>query len=114
MPVRTSPRAPARPDRVALPLATRATVARARAPRQQSFDDLGTPLRHVTFCVVDLETTGTSPATCAITEVGAAKYVGGRCVGTFQTLARLASILLAQARVGHDARAVAPDHSVHA
>ena len=33
---------------------------------------LGTPLHDVTFCVVDLETTGGSPATDTITEVGAA------------------------------------------
>src|SRR4029079_1279987 len=53
---------------------------------QRSFDDLGTPLSQVTFCVVDLETTGASPATCAITEVGAVKVRGGECLGTFQTL----------------------------
>ena len=35
---------------------------------QRTFDELGTPLAEVTFCVVDLETTGASPATCAITE----------------------------------------------
>ncbi|HET6951171.1 MAG TPA: exonuclease domain-containing protein [Acidimicrobiales bacterium] len=45
-----------------------------------------TPLHEVTFCVVDLETTGGSPAACAITEVGAAKFRGGECIGTFQTL----------------------------
>jgi DNA polymerase-3 subunit epsilon len=53
---------------------------------QRSFDDLGTPLRQVTFCVVDLETTGASPAGCAITEIGAVKVRGGECLGTFQTL----------------------------
>ncbi len=53
---------------------------------QRSFDDLGTPLFEVTFCVVDLETTGGSPDSCAITEVGAVKVRGGRCLGTFQTL----------------------------
>ena len=52
----------------------------------RSFDDLGTPLSEVTFCVVDLETTGGSPATCAITEIGAIKVRGGRCLGTFQQL----------------------------
>ena len=30
----------------------------ALAPRQRSFDDLGTPLHDTTFCVLDLETTG--------------------------------------------------------
>lgn len=53
---------------------------------QRTFDDLGTPLSEVTFCVVDLETTGASPATCGITEVGAVKLRGGECLGTFQTL----------------------------
>ena len=53
---------------------------------QRSFDELGTPLHEVTFCVVDLETTGASPETCAITEVGAVKLRGGECLGTFQTL----------------------------
>ncbi|HET8618069.1 MAG TPA: exonuclease domain-containing protein, partial [Acidimicrobiales bacterium] len=45
-----------------------------------------TPLHDVTFCVIDLETTGASPAECTITEVGAAKFRGGECLGTFQTL----------------------------
>jgi DNA polymerase-3 subunit epsilon len=53
---------------------------------QRSLDDLGTPLHEVTFVAVDLETTGTSPATCAITEAGAIKYRGGEVLGTFQTL----------------------------
>ncbi|HEX7275963.1 MAG TPA: DEDD exonuclease domain-containing protein, partial [Acidimicrobiales bacterium] len=53
---------------------------------QRSFDDLGTPLAQVTFCVLDLETTGASPADCKITEVGAIKVRGGECLGTFETL----------------------------
>nr|MBA3655561.1 endonuclease [Actinomycetota bacterium] len=53
---------------------------------QRSFDDLGAPLYDVTFVVLDLETTGGSAATDAITEVGAAKYRGGECLGTFATL----------------------------
>ena len=53
---------------------------------QRSFDDLGVPLHQVTFCVLDLETTGASPADCAITEIGAVKLRGGECLGTFQTL----------------------------
>ena len=53
---------------------------------QRSFEDLGTPLADVTFCVVDLETTGGSPNDCAITEVGAVKLRGGECLGTYQTL----------------------------
>lgn len=53
---------------------------------QPSFDDLSTPLFDVTFCVLDLETTGVSPANCEITEIGAVKYKGGELLGTFQTL----------------------------
>jgi len=53
---------------------------------QPSFDDLSTPLFEVTFCVLDLETTGGSPRDCAITEIGAVKYRGGDLLGTFQTL----------------------------
>lgn len=53
---------------------------------QRSFDDLGTPLHDVTFCVVDLETTGGSPVDCGITEVAAMKFRGGECLGTFATL----------------------------
>jgi DNA polymerase-3 subunit epsilon len=55
-------------------------------PVQRSFDDLGTPLADVTFCVLDLETTGGDRANDAITEVGAVKVRGGECLGTFQTL----------------------------
>jgi DNA polymerase-3 subunit epsilon len=53
---------------------------------QPSFDDLSTPLIDVTFCVLDLETTGGSPKDCEITEIGAVKYRGGELLGTFQTL----------------------------
>jgi len=55
-------------------------------PFQPSFDDLSSPLFDVTFCVLDLETTGGSPASCEITEIGAVKYRGGDLVGSFQTL----------------------------
>ena len=55
-------------------------------PRQASFDELGTPLSDVTFVVVDLETTGGSPASSAITEIGAVKVRGGEQLGEFQTL----------------------------
>ncbi|HEY5154549.1 MAG TPA: DEDD exonuclease domain-containing protein [Acidimicrobiales bacterium] len=53
---------------------------------QRSFDDLGLPLHDVTFCVIDLETTGGSAERCGITEIGAVKMRGGVCLGTFQTL----------------------------
>lgn len=62
------------------------TVTQGRFDVQRSFDDLGAPLHDVTFCVIDLETTGGSPAECGITEVGAVKMRGGECLGTFQTL----------------------------
>ena len=53
---------------------------------QLTLDDLGTPLADVTFCVVDLETTGGSADRCGITEIGAVKLRGGECLGTYQTL----------------------------
>jgi DNA polymerase-3 subunit epsilon len=57
------------------------------APRIPSrFDDLATPLCDVTFVVLDLETTGMSPAHDAITEIGAVKYRAGECLGRFDTL----------------------------
>lgn len=60
------------------------------APRweqQRAFDELGRPLRDVTFCVVDLETTGGSPGDGdRITEIGAVKVRGGEVIGEFQTL----------------------------
>ncbi len=70
---------------------TRPTVAApATTPRweaQRSFDELGRSLRDVTFCVVDLETTGGSAkAGSMITEVGAVKVRGGEVLGEFQTL----------------------------
>ena len=53
---------------------------------QRSFDELGTPLADVTFCIVDLETTGGDRENDMITEIGAVKVRGGECLGTFQTL----------------------------
>jgi DNA polymerase-3 subunit epsilon len=53
---------------------------------QSTFDELGTPLSEVTFVIVDLETTGGSPASSAITEIGAVKVRGGELLGEFQTL----------------------------
>ena len=61
-------------------------TARTQPSLQRSFDDLGTPLYEVTFCVLDLETTGGSAESCGITEIGAVKVRGGECLGTFQTL----------------------------
>ncbi|MDO8391823.1 MAG: DEDD exonuclease domain-containing protein [Actinomycetota bacterium] len=53
---------------------------------QRSFDDLGTPLADVTFCVLDIETTGGDRGTDLITEVGVVKVKGGQCLGTMATL----------------------------
>ncbi|HYY79565.1 MAG TPA: DEDD exonuclease domain-containing protein [Actinomycetes bacterium] len=56
------------------------------AAAQLSLDDLGTPLAEVEFVVLDLETTGGSPASDRITEVGALKVRGGELLGTFHAL----------------------------
>ena len=56
------------------------------AMHQRSFDELGRPLSDVTFCVVDLETTGGNRKEDLITEIGAVKVRGGEVLGTFQTL----------------------------
>ncbi|HYP46727.1 MAG TPA: DEDD exonuclease domain-containing protein [Propionibacteriaceae bacterium] len=58
---------------------------RAASALQDSFDDLGQHLCEVTFCVVDLETTGSSEAD-AITEFGAVKVRAGEVLGEFQSL----------------------------
>jgi DNA polymerase III subunit epsilon len=62
------------------------TTAFGETAHQGTFDELGTPLRLVTFVVVDLETTGGSPESCAITEIGAVKIRGGEIEGEFSTL----------------------------
>jgi DNA polymerase III subunit epsilon len=61
-------------------------VSSEAMPAQRSFEELGTPLASVTFCVVDLETTGGSPAECAITEIGAVKVRRGEVLGTLHSL----------------------------
>jgi DNA polymerase-3 subunit epsilon len=61
--------------------------APSRWESQRTFDELGRPLRDLTFCVVDLETTGGSAAAGSmITEIGAVKVRGGEVLGEFQTL----------------------------
>ncbi|HVA04023.1 MAG TPA: exonuclease domain-containing protein [Acidimicrobiales bacterium] len=55
-------------------------------PPRESDPDLGAALFDVCFAVVDVETTGGSPASSALTEIAAAKYRGGECVGEFQSL----------------------------
>ncbi len=61
-------------------------IVRPGVSTQRSFDELGEPLREVTFVVVDLETTGGSAHTEAITEIGAVKVRGGEVLGEFATL----------------------------
>lgn len=53
---------------------------------QRTFSDLGTPLSDVTFCVLDIETTGGSPAEDSITEIGAQRFRGGELDAEFQSL----------------------------
>jgi DNA polymerase-3 subunit epsilon len=56
-----------------------------QAPEQELLDP-ETALREVTFCIVDLETTGGWPRDSSITEVGAVRYLAGERVGTFHSL----------------------------
>lgn len=56
------------------------------ASAQLTFDELGTPLRDVTFVVFDLETTGGSAEQDEVTEIGAVKVRGGVVLGEFATL----------------------------
>src|SRR2546425_4017657 len=61
------------------------------APRQRSFNDLEIPLREVTFCAVDLETTSGSWKDGEIMEIGAVKSRGGEILGTFETFVQPSS-----------------------
>ncbi|MFC4335636.1 DEDD exonuclease domain-containing protein [Salininema proteolyticum] len=54
--------------------------------RQPALEEMGVPLQLVTFCVVDLETTGLAADAAGITEIGAVKVRGGEIVGEFQSL----------------------------
>ena len=68
-------------------MSSRVPGAGSRWESQRSFDELGRPLRDITFCVVDLETTGGSAEGGAmITEIGAVKVRGGEVLGEFETL----------------------------
>ena len=52
---------------------------------QPMLDGLEIPLHQATFCVIDLETTGTADDS-RITEIGVVKVRGGEVLGEFQTL----------------------------
>ena len=78
--------AEAHPAGVRSDRAARRPVVAPEGRRPQPLDPLDTPLSDVTFVVIDLETTGTVPGQSRIIEVAAAKYRGGECLGTFQTL----------------------------
>jgi DNA polymerase-3 subunit epsilon len=54
-------------------------------PIQTTLEE-GVALHEVAFVVVDLETTGGSPADSRITEIGAVRYRGGDRLGMFSTL----------------------------
>ncbi len=56
-------------------------------------DDLEMPLRDVTFCAVDLETTSGSWKTGEIIEIGAVKSRGGEVLGTFETFVAPGGVL---------------------
>lgn len=56
------------------------------AYQQLALTDAGTPLRDVTFVVLDLETTGGVADGDGITEIGAVKVRGGEQLGEFHTL----------------------------
>ncbi|BCN79281.1 DEDD exonuclease domain-containing protein [Prescottella equi] len=65
---------------------SRSPNARTADGLQLTFDELDTPLRETTFVVVDLETTGGSSESDAITEIGAVKVRGGEVLGELGTL----------------------------
>jgi DNA polymerase-3 subunit epsilon len=50
-----------------------------------TISDIGQPLAHTTFVVVDLETAGGKPVDAGITEIGAVKVRGGEVIGEFRT-----------------------------
>ncbi len=57
----------------------------ALARQRSLIDEHEVPLRDVTFCAVDLETTSGSWKTGEIVEIGAIKSRGGEVLGTFET-----------------------------
>lgn len=56
---------------------------------QASLWDVEPPLSELTFCIVDLETSGTSPHDAEITEFGAVKVRAGEVLGEFSSFVRI-------------------------
>ena len=63
------------------------------AAQQETLWDAEPSLAELTFCVVDLETSGTSPQDAEITEFGAVKVRGGQILGEFSSFVRVNSPL---------------------
>ena len=55
---------------------------------QLSLDDASPALSNVVFCVLDLETAGSSAEVGGITEIGAVKYQGGEEIARVNTLVK--------------------------
>jgi DNA polymerase-3 subunit epsilon len=72
--------------RSAASLPGRIPAPHLRPPEEAAVADAD--LARAEFVVVDLETTGLAPATCAILEIGAVRVVGLRPAGRFHTLIR--------------------------
>jgi len=62
------------------------------ANTQPMLDGLEIPLHQATFCVIDLETTGTADDS-RITEIGVVKVRGGEVLGEFQTLVNPGTVI---------------------
>ena len=63
-----------------------AAAVRYGAPQQDGAAPSGLALTQIEFAVVDVETTGWSPAEARITEIGAVRLRAGRVTGEFSTL----------------------------
>ncbi|GAC1319268.1 MAG: hypothetical protein NVS2B16_02710 [Chloroflexota bacterium] len=60
-----------------------------------------TPIQHVSFVSVDVETTGLDPRRDQIVEIGAVKVTGGETVGEFSTLVSIGRAIPLAARRVH-------------
>lgn len=80
--------APARDPAFPTPADRDPALYREPGYRQASLEELGRSLADLTFVVVDLETTGGSPATSEITEIGAVRVRGGEVLAEMSSLVR--------------------------